>query len=624
MKRVITLKGVKLALTESFLPFLIFLIALFFILLQVDQYIERSRNTLIIPMNDRDTEEDFISQKIRLTGTPNNKLEKINRYIETNQLTKAINGIKRLKPDLRRADEVQLTLAFCYYKINQLKKSLSILKAFPNKDSSRLHFNLGLVYGKDPKTYDLAIQSFKEYLRKNQNSYEGHFNLALNYIKKKDYHEAGQTLLKAIQLSSGKRKARAYYQLGLSYKKNERIEEAENAFYKSIRLDPKLLKARAQWANIIIQEDPSRGLKEFKKVIRLDSKYIHVYYLLGVYFFQQDKVSRALYYLNQGLQQDSNSLKIRSYMGFIYLKTKELNNAKKVYGQLVLEYPQNELYRFNLGRVYHNLEDYPKAINEYNSILALNKKHYKAIVNLGVTYAKMEQYKKAINYYTQALNMKSDSVKTYYNLGILYKKTKRFKLALSFFQKAIDLKPSYPRAFYNMASIYQSLKQEDKAVNYYKKAIRLDDKYFFAYRDLSKIYEAKSDFRRLVDLLNRGISQTGHRNLQNRLAQYYDQRGEYQKAIKIYQDVLSPPKTSLMALIGIARVHLKLKNYKKSEEYIAKYIYSKPKDVEARYIYMVSLFHLDKKKECLKQIKIIEKLSPSYRDTNTYKSTLTY
>ncbi|HEO65293.1 MAG TPA: hypothetical protein ENI73_05400, partial [Spirochaetes bacterium] len=165
MKRFITLKGLKLALTESFLPFLIFLIALFFILLEVDQYIERSRNTLIIPMSDRDTEEDFISQKIKLSGPANNKLEKINRSIEANQLTKAINGIKRLKPDLRQSEEVQLTLAFSYYKINRLKKSLAILKALPNKDSSRLHFNLGLVYGKNPKTYDLAIQSFKTYLR---------------------------------------------------------------------------------------------------------------------------------------------------------------------------------------------------------------------------------------------------------------------------------------------------------------------------------------------------------------------------------------------------------------------------------------------------------------------------
>ncbi len=624
MKRFITLKGLKLALTESFLPFLIFLVALFFILLQIDQYIERSRNTLIIPMGDRDTEEDFISQKIKLSGTSNNKLEKINRYIKTNQLTKAINGIKRLKPDLRQSDKVQLTLAFCYYKINQLKKSLSILKAFPNKDSSRLHFNLGLVYGKDPKTYDLAIQSFKEYLRKNQYSYEGHFNLSLNYIKKKDYSEAGKTLLKAIQLSSGKRKARAYYQLGLSYKKNEHVEEAEKAFYKSIRLDPKLLKARVQWANIIIQKDPSKGLSEFKKIIRLDSKYIHAYYLLGVHYFRQNNVSRALYYLNQGLQENPNSLKIRSYTGFIYLKTKELNNAKKVYEGLILDYPQNQLYRFNLGRVYHNLEDYPKAINEYNSILALNKKHYKAIVNLGVTYAKMEQYKKAINYYTQALKLKSDSVKTYYNLGILYKKTKRFKSALRSFQKAINLKQFYPQAFYNIASIYQSLRQEKKAIKYYEKAIQLDNKYFFAYRDLAKIYEAKSDYRRLVEVLNRGISRTGHRNLQNRLAHYYDQRGEYQKALKIYQDVLSPPKTSLMALIGIARVHLKLKNYKESEESIAKYIYSKPKNVEARYIYMASLFHLNKKKECLKQIRIIEKLSPAYRDTKTYKSRLTH
>ncbi|MDH5680735.1 MAG: tetratricopeptide repeat protein [Spirochaetota bacterium] len=622
-------KNIRLLLFESFLPFLVMLIVLFILMIRIDSKIEKSSNTIIIDLlPDKEPQEKVsnITQSIPLEALSSEETKiagSINMLIVQKKYSEAILGIQKLKNSLQKKDETAITLAFCYYKVKNYELGIKTLSSIHNKKLPRRHFNLGLIYSKLKGSRLKAIKHFKLYLKSNPGSWEASSNIALLYYKTKNYMASADYLQKTLKLTSGsKRKARTYYRLGRTLKAQSQDKQAIKAFEKAVRLDPNDVKARIHLAELIMKKDFDKGMKMLTKLTTLSRDYPTVYYHIAKKYYSRKDMPNAIKQLSLGLEKSRHSLKLRSYLAFVYLNSEEYANASKILSQLAVEYPNRELYSFRLGRAHYGMKQYQEAINHYNYALKLRPNYYKALVNLGVTHAAVKNYKMAIHYYRKALDLNAKSEKTYYNLGLLYYKTNRYEESTSAYQKAIQLKAKYPTAYNGLGQVYLAQKNIHSARKSFRKSIELDKNYSSSYVLLSQTYILENKERKARDTLENALKQVRNPELMNTLAGYHMKDMKLRNAEKLYKASLKMNKDELDAMLGLGRLYLKEKRYALALSYMKRYIFVRPKDPEARYIYMKAFYHSGKKLEAFRQLRALEGLSGKYPDLAKYKKLL--
>lgn len=614
-------------LTESFLPFVIFLILVFIFLNYVDSIINKySEKVVTINLDagsdERERESSLAVVKLdssKYSKGENELVSRINSNINKGNYSRVISLINGSSEGFKNIIDTPIALAFSYYKVGLPEKSLGVLNKIKDRGNPVVNFYYGLVYSSNKKDFKKAGQYYLKYIEDNPNSYEGNSNLGLLYYKNANYNEAAQYFKHASENSSGNRKSAALYRLALCYLKTQKNDIAISRLNESIRLNPSNIKARIKRAGILYINNRQLGIKEYRKVIALDKSYSYGYYIIGRYFFESGKSIRAIKMLRDGLSVSPREDELQSYLGFIYLSLDEFKNSRDVYEDLVKEYSGNKLYHFNLARSYFGLEQYDKAISEYKNALSLDNKYYKTAVNLGVTYSKIDDYANAVKYYKAAIKMKPDSALIYYNLGILHNRQNKYNEAIPFFKKAIKIDSGYSEAFFNLGFIYNQKGNKAKSVEYYEKAIKADSKYILPYMNMSILYKKYGETEKAIEVLNRGIRATGSNRLSAMVADINYKTKRYDKALNIYNDILKSEKNNTDALLGISWVYYRKKEYDKCIENIKRFIYYKPTDAESRYLLMITLYRAGKYAESFENLKIVENLKKGYRRTEYYR-----
>jgi len=614
----ITKDILKMIITESFVPFFLLLVILFGLLWKVDSIIEENENVIYISLESEENdpaEAASLTQKIQIAAlSPANQLlvEKINLELDSGKFNSAVNLINKLPLLMRNNNEVKMTLGYCLYKSGKIKESISIFENIKSNDHKRAYYNLGLIYGFKTARYNLSIENFLNFLKLEPLSYEANLNLGYVYYKKKKYNEALEYFTKCESLSASKRKAKAMFQKARVLIQLGNKNEANLVLTAALKLDPDSVEIRSGLATLLMEKNPEKGAEAILKILTVYNEYAEGYYMLGKYFYEQEKYDLALKYLRMGYKQSPRSTLIKTYLGFVYLKLEEYDDSKQIYLELVSENSTKPMFYFNLARSYFGLNDFENALVYYQKAVQLEKDYYEALINIGIIYAKQEKYKSAIEYYNRAIKVKSDSPTVYYNLAVLYRKNRENEQALEAYKKALSIKENYPEIYYNKAIIFTEQGKLDEAEKSYLLAIKFDKKYTSAYNNISYVYVREKKIDEAIVLLKEGVRYTNDLKLITRLGDLYLLKNNNNKALLEYQKALKRDENYPDALLQAAKVELDLNKYEDSIKHIEKYIYLYPKHSEARYIYMVGLYEISQFQKAEKQYTILSRLAPEF------------
>lgn len=601
---------------ESFLPFVLLIIALFAGLQYVDSLIENRDTTLVIRLDsDAGDEEQSISikQQIEISGSYNggqkSKLKKINHSLERGLYRQALSQIKELDSSLQKEAEVIMSRAYCQMKLGDHAGAEKLLLQVDGEKYPRRYYNQGLLYGGQKERRKEAIVAYEKYLGVNPSSYEALMNVGWLYYKSKNYDKAHELYTRAASLSRSEREVRALYRLGKIAEKKDQAKEAIKLYEKALRKDPGNAAVRIALGNLQLEKDPERATELLRSALELDPQNPRGYYLLGRYHHDQKEYAVAAKWLRQGvkyLPQDDN---LFSLLGHVYLKGEEYEQARLVYEKLLARFPNKALYHFNLAKAYSGKDDYELALLSYAHAIELDPRYYEAILNSGVIYARLDRTQEAISWYKRALSFKPKEAKIYYNLGVLYRNSKRYSEALGAFSKAVSLSKKYPSALLNMGVIYSRQNQNEKAIDYYRRAIEQDADYTLAYYNLSLLLEKMGRLNESIELIEPKIKNSTDHRLYVRYASGHKKKGDWQKAKEYYQRSLNLKPGYSIAELGMAEIYLHEKNYDKVIESAKEYLFRYPKNVEMRYLYMASAWHKGEQEAALKQYKILQRLS---------------
>jgi ankyrin repeat protein/Tfp pilus assembly protein PilF len=113
-------------------------------------------------------------------------------------------------------------------------------------------------------------------------------------------------------------------------------------------------------------------------------------------------------------------------------------------------------------------------------------------------------------------------------------------------KEAIRLAHYYARAYANLGSVYTKLRRYQEAMPELKQALLLGDRVPYIYLHLSICYDRFGDRKKALSILEEGKSETeeiwggiGKGNMLRTLARYYEEDGNYEKALENYKDALN-------------------------------------------------------------------------------------
>jgi serine/threonine protein kinase/lipopolysaccharide biosynthesis regulator YciM len=266
-------------------------------------------------------------------------------------------------------------------------------------------------------------------------------------------------------------------------------------------------------------------------------------YILAKSYFKIKNPDKALYYCNYYIDRYGKNEKILNLLGDIYYTIKDYVNSYVVFNDLY-KLTDNNIYLVLAARSALNY-DPNLTINILTNLLYILKNQeidpffYKIYKYLGLAYFKLGRYELAISNLSQYLkHIKDDTtifpslIKSYKLLGKNIELAKIYSSILDYIEDSETLKEAM--------EFYIGISEYSKAIELAKKIIEIEKDNLNIYQNLYIAAKAINDIDSLIISIENIIRLTGYnKDLLYELAQIYEIKGQYSKAINIIINLIS-------------------------------------------------------------------------------------
>lgn len=250
---------------------------------------------------------------------------------------------------------------------------------------------------------------------------------------------------------------------------------------------------------------------------------------LSKYLIQLGEYDVALDQLDKVLINDESNILALQLKSDALLAKQEVDAALMLLKKIQKLYPDNVENYKHLGDLYFKQGKYTLAIDAYEQALRISGKQLPYMASIVRSYLQAKKPDEAKKYIEQKLSTSSDVAVLYGLLAEVYIFTKQYEEAKATLEKAIILKSDWN----------------------------------LLYSSLAKIQTMQGNPRLAVNTYNLGLKRIpDDERLSTELAGIYENHYEYDKAIKLYMNVLVKNPGNHLAVNNLALI---LANYKDSE-----------------------------------------------------------
>jgi Flp pilus assembly protein TadD len=176
----------------------------------------------------------------------------------------------------------------------------------------------------------------------------------------------------------------------------------------------------------------------------VDKEHPHTYEILtqfnlGVQFYQQQNYSKAIQSYQKVIQLDPTYVEAYNNLGITYQELGDFDKAFEAYQKSVEINPQYEKGYNNLGILYYLQGQNEEAFEAFKNALVINPNSIESHINLGVLYKKQGQLNRAIESYQNALEINPLLKEVHYNIALLYEQSGNIESAIGHYLEFINL-----------------------------------------------------------------------------------------------------------------------------------------------------------------------------------------
>src|SRR6266705_2807510 len=264
----------------------------------------------------------------------------------------------------------------------------------------------------DKGQFQEAVIEFKNVVQLDPKDSEGHYRLALTYLKiggLGGLQGAFGELTRTVELDPSNRDAQLKLgELYLMGSEPAKSREREDIILASAPKDPEGLVLRGQ--SFISEKEFKQGIAELKKAIEADPQNTRSYLNLAAAYVQKKDLAAAEATYQQALKADPRSVEARVAFGDFRLFSGKPDEAETEYKRALDVEPNNEWLHLKLAGFYQVTRKWADAEAVYQKLATLKPKDDKPQILLGDFYTYLGQHDKALASYQRATEIAPASV----------------------------------------------------------------------------------------------------------------------------------------------------------------------------------------------------------------------
>lgn len=265
-----------------------------------------------------------------------------------------------------------------------------------------------------------------------------------------------------------------------------------------------------------------------------------------------DDTITALSVIEEYLKGDPDNTSMLHLKADVLVREKRPAEAIDICKHLVELEPMNLHTKTRLGNCYERVDDIDKAIQCYKEILAENPDFVPALRRMMFVYSYTSNEKndldlcaKAIEYATRFIDI-TDSAEGYVERGNLYIDLYELEKSVKDCKKAIELDADSYYAYNNLGCALLKLRRVDEAIVPLEQVIEMDpDRDHLPYLNLAECYVLKGEYEKAVQMYREVMRLRPRATyLRKEIAIIYTNAKQYNRALEIYHKMLKEEQSS--------------------------------------------------------------------------------
>jgi len=304
--------------------------------------------------------------------------------------------------------------------------------------------------------------------------------------------------------------------------------------------DPRALDHFIRGVVLDQQGEVTRAISEYRRALKYDSTAASIYLALAEDYVALKLYDDAMLQLYAALQLDSTNVAALEFLSDLMLEAGQFDSAISLARRLITLNPDEIRYKRNLAGIFLRLNQPAEAIIQYEEILKQHPDDAETLSQMSSLYIALKDFQKALDVSRRLYALDSTDDRVNFTIASLLAELKRPAEADSFFARAIDLNPDDPRYFTNWAYLHISEKDYLRAIDILHKGALHHPRAAEIWAMLGSAYERagqdSSALKALDHALELDATQLGPYIT---LGYIYDDRGEFEKALEVYNQALA-------------------------------------------------------------------------------------
>ncbi|MFC1826457.1 tetratricopeptide repeat protein [Thermodesulfobacteriota bacterium] len=307
-----------------------------------------------------------------------------------------------------------------------------------------------------------------------------------------------------------------------------------------------------------------------------------------------------------------------AYFYFLWGKTSENNHrfeeALEAYEKALLCDEESEYVNRKLAILFIKMDRKKQAANLLERIVSINPQDTENKILLAKVYSSLGRNDEAVAIYQELLEIKEDH-DTLLMLGTMYVQDKEYDKAQKILTRLIKLEGDSYLAHYSLARLYLELQYYDRAAASYEKALEINWFERLAY-EVAEFYENRQEYEKAILVYKRIIKEGETTDMaKTRLVNLYLTIEENDKAVELLRELRTILPESHNVDMTISRILLGQEKYDEAIMILEDVLETNPEFTVVRYLLAMAYYRNNENSKAEQQLKNIPEESNLYEDS---------
>src|SRR3990172_4746606 len=320
---------------------------------------------------------------------------------------------------------------------------------------------------------DLAIETYRNYIKLNHHSVNVRLKLANLLLKIKRLEEAERELKEALEWGSENREVN--YTLGLFYLEKDQYDKAIEIFTVLLKSYPDDYRLRYLLASAYEgKKDYFEAIAELKKIPGDSDLYPNARVSISIIMKNSGGLAEAIDNLLLAIETRKDAPDFYIILSSLYEEKKELLKAEEILKKGI-QVSQSAQLHYSLGVLYEKTGRFDESVREMRMVIQLDSDNADAMNFIGYTFAdKGINLEEAEALIKQALGLRPGNGYMLDSLGWLYFRQNKTEQAIKHLKEAAAVLPGDATITEHLGDAYAKSGQIAEAIETYRKAMELN------------------------------------------------------------------------------------------------------------------------------------------------------